>query len=173
MRSGSPPWHMWGNQLEVNLVATAAPFDIESTQLVNINYGRPETWSWLFWAQVVADSGIGNPGVVQVRFNLTTGVGRTRLTLADFVTFIWTPTLPNLGLSYTTSTTDDTPGPAAAQILSDIPAEDIVLNVSSIITGGAAPGRRGSSCSPAAWAPAASPPPRASPRTARGSHCAG
>lgn len=136
------PWHMWGNQLPVDLVATGAPFDIISPQLVNINYGRPETWSWIMWATVVSDNAIGAPGVVQVRFNLTVGIGRTKLTMDDFVTFIFSPTLPNLGTSWTTSTTDNTPlaAGATARIVEDLPAQDIILNANCIITGGAAPG---------------------------------
>ena len=129
---------MWGNELPVDLIATGAPFDIISPQLVNINYGRPETWSWIMWVRIISDSGIGNPGVVQVRFNLTIGVGRTKLTMNDFVTFIFTPILPTLGDHYTTTTLDDTPD--ADRVLSDFPAQDIILNANCIITGGAAPG---------------------------------
>lgn len=140
---GPPPWHMWGNELPVTLVATGAPFDIVSPQLVNINYGRPETWSWIMWARVVSNSAGGAvPGVVQVRFNLTAGVGRTKLTMDDFVTFIYSPLLPALGTSWTTSTTDDTPLAvgATARIVQDFPAQDIILNANCIITGGAPPG---------------------------------
>jgi hypothetical protein len=129
---------MWGNELPVDLVATGAPFDIISPQIVNINYGRPETWSWIMWARIVADNAIGAAGVVQVRFNLTIGVGRTKLTMDDFVTFIFSPVLPTLGLHYTTTTLDDTPD--ADRVLADFPAQDIILNANCIITGGAAPG---------------------------------
>ena len=134
MLNGIPPWHMWGNQLEVDLVATGSPFDLSSQQLVNINYGRPDTWTWIFWCQITESSNPGGTGVVQARFNLTTGVGRTRLTVKDFVTFIYT-TLPNVGTSYTTTTAD-----TEKRIITDIPAQDIILNVNSIITGSAAPG---------------------------------
>lgn len=131
-----PPWHMWGNQLAINLVATGAPADVVSSQLVNINYGRPDTWTWLFWGQVISDTGAGNPGVLQVRFNLTVGVGRTKLTMADFVTFVIGPPLPTPGQPFWTTSTPD----SSARVLMDIPAQDIILNVNSIITGGAAPG---------------------------------
>jgi hypothetical protein len=129
------PWHMWGNQLPINLIATGAPADVVSSQLVRINYGRPETWSWLFWAQVLSDTGAGDPGVIQVRFNLILGVGRTALTMNDFVVFAFGAPLPTPTLRYTTSTTDP-----EGRILSDFPSEDIQLNVNSIVTGGAAPG---------------------------------
>jgi hypothetical protein len=135
--NGIAPWHMWGNQLPVDLVATGVPADVISTQVVNINYGRPETWSWIMWAQVVSDSNPGATGVVQVRFNLTAGVGRTRLTMNDFVKFVWTPTLPNPTITWTTTTTDP-----ESRILSDLPAQDIILNANCIITGGAAPGTK-------------------------------
>lgn len=132
-----PPWHMWGNHLDISLVASGAPFDINSQQLINVNYARPETWSWLFWCQVVDSPSAGAPGVVQARFNLTTGIGRARVTIPDFVMFIYTPILPNANLRYTTSVTD-----TESQVLADIPSQDIILNVSAIITGGAAPGSR-------------------------------
>ena len=135
MRTGSPPWHMWGNEVPVDLVATGVPADVISTQLVNINYGRPDTWSWILWVRIDSDSGAGNPGVLQVRFNLTAGVGRTKLTMDNFATFIWGPPLPNPTMTWTTTTTDP-----QARLLSDLPAQDIILNAKSIITGGAAPG---------------------------------
>lgn len=133
--NGIPPWHMWGNHLNIHLEATGAPFDISTLQLVNINYGRPETWSWIFWSEVTASSNPGAPGVVQARFNVTTGVGRARLTIPDFVMFIYTPILPNLNLRYTTSTVD-----SETRVISDLPTQDLIINVNAIITGGAAPG---------------------------------
>lgn len=132
---GVAPWHMWGNQLPVTVVATAAPFDLNTSQLVNINYGRPETWSWIFWATIISDTGAGNPGVLQVRFNLTIGVGRTRVQMDNFVTMLFGPPLPTPTQSWTTTTTDP-----QTRLLSDIPAQDIILNATTIITGGAAPG---------------------------------
>ncbi len=129
---GISPWHMWGNQLAIRLTATGVPADIVSSQLVNINYGRPETWSWLMWYQVVACSNAGGPGLFQVRFNLTTGIGRTKVTLPDFVLFINGPPLPGGGTVYTTTTLDD-----QNRLVSDIVGQDIILNVNSILTGGA------------------------------------
>jgi hypothetical protein len=132
---GVPPWHMWGNQLAINLVATGAPADVISSQLVNINYGRPETWTWLMWYQIVACSNPGAVGLIQVRFNLTVGVGRTKVTLPDFLLFINGPPLPGGGTIYATTTLDD-----QNRVVSDIVGQDIILNVNSIITGGVAPG---------------------------------
>ena len=131
-----PPWHMWGNQLDVHLVSTGAPADLVSSQLVNINYGRPETWSWLLWYQIVRSTAAGQVGVMQVRFNVTLGIGRTKVTIPDFVLFIEGPPLPGAGgFVYTTTTPDD-----QARIVTDLPSQDIIVNVNSIITGGAAPG---------------------------------
>lgn len=137
-RLGSlPPWHMWGNQLQVDLVATGAPFDISSPQLVNINYGRPDTWNFTLWQQIVACSNPGGVGVVQARFNLTVGIGRTKFTIEDFVTFI-DATLPIVGsTAYTTTALDFQ---ATPRLVTEIGAQDIILNCNTIITGGAAPG---------------------------------
>lgn len=131
----SPPWHLWGNQLPVRLVSTGAPATVDTQTLVTIAYGRPETWTWLFWYQIIADSGAGNPGVLQLRFNLTTGVGRTKFTRSDFVLMINGPPLPVPTQSYTTSTID-----GEGRTVTDLVGQDIVLNVNSVLTGGAAPG---------------------------------
>lgn len=132
---GMPPWHMWGNQLHITVTATGVPADVDSSQLINIDYGRPETWSWIMWYQVIADTGGGNPGVLQVRFNLTTGIGRTKFTIPDFVFFINGPPLPTPTMSYTTSTVD-----REGRNLVDIVGQNIILNVTTVLTGGAAPG---------------------------------
>lgn len=133
----SPPWHMWGNQLQVDLVATGAPFDISSPQLVNVSYGRPDTWKFTLWQIITASSNPGGVGVVQARFNLTVGIGRTKLTINDFVTFI-DLTLPLVNsLSYTTTALDKQ---ATPREVTEIGAQDIILNCNAIITGGAAPG---------------------------------
>lgn len=130
------PWHMWGKSEVVDLTATASPFDLVNPQLAKVAYGRPETWTFFFWARILESSNAGGAGVVQVRYNLTIGVGRDSYTIPDFVTFVWTPTLPIVGQRlWTTRTTDPT-----NQVLSEFPAQDIQLNTNCIITGGAAPG---------------------------------
>lgn len=131
----APPWHLWGNQISVRLVATGVPAVVDSQTLVTISYGRPETWTWLFWYQVVANSAVGGPGVLQVRFNLNTGIGRTKFQRSDFVLFINGPPLPAPTQSYTTSTVDP-----EGRTVTDLCGQDIVLNVNSVLTGGAAPG---------------------------------
>lgn len=135
-RMPSPPWHLWGNQISVRLVATGVPAIVDTQTLVTIDYGRPETWTWLFWYQIVSNSAPGGPGILQIRFNLTSGIGRTKFNKTDFVLFINGPPLPaGNPTSYTTSTIDP-----EGRTVTDLCGQDIVLNVNSVLTGGAAPG---------------------------------
>lgn len=84
LRQGTPPWHLWGNsQLVRATVQSSAAVQRVATpgQLVKINYGRPETWQWLFAAKLVA----GPPATVaeflqvEVAFDLTVGIGRSAI----------------------------------------------------------------------------------------------
>jgi hypothetical protein len=133
-----PPWHLWGGTIAVHLVASAAPFELIQPQVCRIAYGRPDTWTFLFWTKVMnsPNAGGGAAGVVQVRWNLTIGIGRSSITINDFVLFLLSPLLPTVGTQlYTTTATD-----SENRILSDFPAQDVQLNANCIITGGAAPG---------------------------------
>jgi len=131
-----PPWHLWGGTLNVNLIASGAPFDIIQPQVCRIAYGRPDTWTFLLWTKVMNSPNAPNPGVVQVRWNLTLGIGRSAISINDFVIFLLSPLLPTPGTRLFTTTTADT----ESRILTDFPAQDIQLNANCIITGGAAPG---------------------------------
>jgi len=132
--TGIPPWHLWGNQLTIDMTSTGTAFDLVSSQLAKVSYGRPETWSFLFWVQVLSNNNPSVGGVLQARFNLVVGTGRTAITLPDFVIFLYSPLLPIGGQNprYTMSATD-----TESNLVTDFPAEDIQLNVNSIITGGA------------------------------------
>lgn len=131
----SPPWHMWGNQLAISMAATGGFSDVQSSQLVSIAYGRPETWSWLFWTDIVRSNNAGAPGSVAVLYHLTAGVGRTKVTMRTFVQFVFGAPLPIAGIQQRRTQTIG----AVDSILSDFPAQDIVLNVQALLIG-AAPG---------------------------------
>lgn len=139
MPSSLPPWHLWGNNINVELVATATPFTLAQNQLAKVSYGRPESWNFFMWCKVLQGAASGLlPGVIQARFNLTIGVGRTSFTIDDFLVMIFTPTLPTTGQRiWKTSTVDPD-----SVVVSDFVAQDIQLNTNCIITGGAAPGSR-------------------------------
>ena len=128
-----PPWHLWGNQKPLHLVMTAGFSSRQSLQLLNVTYKRPDTWSWLFWYEVVRCDTPNDPGSIALLYNLTLGIGTTKVTLGTFVQFVLTP-LPGPHLGYRTTTTA-----SGDSFVGDLPAQDIVLEVTSIITG-AAPG---------------------------------
>jgi len=81
----NPPWITWGNtqNLQVTgipLAASISPY----VQLVNLRYGRPETWRFFLAAKLLSTSD-GNPPVVTptIEFQVTIGNGFTTFT-ADF-----------------------------------------------------------------------------------------
>jgi hypothetical protein len=75
-----PPWHLWGGS-EVIQTSVSAPDTAgagASGQLARIHYKRPETWHWLFGAQLLEadDASAGQTLDLQIVFELTMGVGR-------------------------------------------------------------------------------------------------
>jgi hypothetical protein len=74
------PWHLWGNSQQLTSViggiglTTAA-----SGQLVRINYGRPETWRFLFGLTVDKPPAATFAGTIDLfaRFDLIVGIGRS------------------------------------------------------------------------------------------------
>ena len=89
--SGLEPWHMWGNEVGVEVRGQSAT----TTQLARVNYKRPESWSFFLGAELrsfepsPADQNVG------VGINLITGVGRAafdtkvRLPAESFAFFNW------------------------------------------------------------------------------------
>jgi hypothetical protein len=141
-----PPWHLWGNTQTVELVSTGAPFTLVQPQLAKISYGRPETWTFFFHVVVlnkVDTSGV-DTGVVQIRYNLTLGVGRSHVLMNDFELFSF-PTLPGVGSMIWSSSVngpprDFTPPATVQNVVDKIPAENLQLSANTILTGGAAAG---------------------------------
>lgn len=81
---GIKPWHLWGGDAAFD-IGGDSPASIQgTTQIARVNYGRPETWRFLAFAQLDA---LPNPPAPQanaplvVIYNLTIGVGRTVLQL--------------------------------------------------------------------------------------------
>lgn len=151
------PWKMWGNTQIIELVkdVVGSP-DIQTAQLVRIAYGRPETWKFFFHMKVLESSNPGGAGVTQVRYNLTTGIGRSQSTIDDFELFM-IGTLPFVGNEIYSSTVNGglrTPTDTAPNIISEIVAQDVQLNARVLLTGPAAPGTRVTVAVSAYFAPA-------------------
>lgn len=87
MRTGSggaPPWHLWGHDLACIVQANAAgSFAATSQQLVRVDYGRPETWFFIF-AALFNQQDTTNVTSVDVFFDLNLGTGRSVIVLPGF-----------------------------------------------------------------------------------------
>ncbi|HEX7235471.1 MAG TPA: hypothetical protein VF405_00840 [Gammaproteobacteria bacterium] len=74
------PWHMWGTSkiITVPLPSSSATQFVQSGQLARVNYKRPETWHFLFVAELLAapDGVAGNNVDVIVDFDIFVGIGR-------------------------------------------------------------------------------------------------
>lgn len=85
MAANLPPWHLWGNSqtFQVPVQDSSLPNrQAQTQQLVKVGYGRPDTWHWLFVAQLVeGPASLGFQTQLEVSFDLTVGMGRSSVVL--------------------------------------------------------------------------------------------
>lgn len=92
LRSGLPPWHMWGTIATVRIPITGLDLLIGQQQLSKVAYKRPDTWQWLFYARLASAPTPAIPGnqiTVVVDFNVIAGLGRGSVNLTPFERFRW------------------------------------------------------------------------------------
>lgn len=95
LRTGVPPWHMWGSSQVVRCEATGSDQAtvFNAGQLAKVAYKRPETWHFLFQARIINAPGpVTSPTnglVITVRFDVITGIGRSQSQLVGFDTWNW------------------------------------------------------------------------------------
>lgn len=125
-KGGLPPWHLWGNSQSITSITNGPPqFDSATQQLVRIDYGRPETWTFVFSALLTA-SAQNVASVIIVSFDLTIGVGRSTVSIPNFEQYQFANT--DVGkqiFSTTVSAPKRTPTDAAGNIISAFSAESI------------------------------------------------
>jgi hypothetical protein len=109
LRSGMPPWHLWGNTQRIQTVVETLPtqqFRQGNTgQLLKIAYKRPETWHWVLYAKLLAgpDNTPTFFSTIFVNWELVVGVGRSIVPMVggglsqfgrsfERFTFQWGPT---------------------------------------------------------------------------------
>lgn len=97
-----PPWKLWGNTERKRLTTLAfgtAP-QLE-TQLIRVNYARPDTWHWFFSAHIVAGPTPADPQIAGIRiaFDVTIGVGRAAFKIPNFEEYVWIWGDPGGGVS--------------------------------------------------------------------------
>lgn len=131
------PWLMWGSTQNPVFIPTGAPgvATPQGVQLARVDYGRPESWTFLLAAQVkqfTRDFGVVTADVL-VDFDLTIGLGRSAYTLESFAQFAWTGILPNTGTALIWTTEARSPGFNSADVLEHIvkefPAQSINVGV--------------------------------------------
>lgn len=89
-KSGPPPWHMWGNTQTITLQVQAlgSEWSKISTQLLNVRYARPDSFYFFFCAKLVQLATLDG-GYVNVDFIVSSGVGRSNVTVDPFERFRW------------------------------------------------------------------------------------
>jgi len=92
---------MWGSDQQVTVRTPSSTINptftetfVQTPQLVRIDYGRPETWSFMFAAALVGMDPLPAPGKMgsffaNVYFDVSIGVGRSSIFLREFETFGW------------------------------------------------------------------------------------
>jgi hypothetical protein len=135
----NPPWLTWGNtQVQtvtgIPLAASIGPY----VQLVNLRYGRPETWRFFLAAKLLATGDSLPPVVgVTVEYQVTIGNGFTSFT-ADFFQVLEFAAGAQLGdVRMCTSTEQEAAklSDTAPNVLELIPAQDIYV-AARIVTEG-------------------------------------
>lgn len=84
-----PPWHMWGGLVNFNAQTTTPAFTYTAQQQVcRVEYHRPESWRFLFFARVLA-SASHSPMILTIDFGLIPGVGRGSVNVKPFERFVY------------------------------------------------------------------------------------
>lgn len=73
------PWSMWG---QAEIVPLSGAVSRASPQLAKVSFKRPETWSFLLYAQILGGT---SPGNIVVDFDLQLGLGLVTLQLPTFL----------------------------------------------------------------------------------------
>lgn len=97
-RATTPPWHLWGTSQALSVAAgplgSFATTNV-SQQLARIDYGRPDSFKWMFSARILSanDAALaGEIGRVLVTWQVTLGIGRSSVILPlDTYLFEWGP----------------------------------------------------------------------------------
>lgn len=134
------PWKMWGNSqpIEFQAIGTGTEGNTEvpaAAQFLRIDYGRPETWRFLFFAQITNWSVQSEIADLQVFFDLTPGLGRAQSTIRGFEHFVFSA--PAVGQSlWSTSVNGPVRDPDATDQTNRIeliPAQSITLGARMVV----------------------------------------
>jgi len=153
---GIPPWHTWGtDQLVVVPDVSDGTVFQQTQQLARINYARPETWSFLFAAELLKapTPSVGNLLVI-VEYEVTVGLGRSVVNIkpsnngfnVGFCRFVWSfgaapiyPTQMKWTTTVRTPVLDEGAVTPQTEQVDHFPAQDIQCNVRATVVAAAAP----------------------------------
>jgi len=136
----NPPWLMWGNSQPIDFQAIGAGTEGDTevpaaSQFLRIDYGRPETWRFLFFAQITNWAVQSEIATLDVFFDLTPGLGRSQCTIRGFEHFVFSAPATNQFL-WSTSVNGPIRDPDAddtSNKIELIPAQSITLGARLVI----------------------------------------
>jgi hypothetical protein len=133
---------MWGTSVAiVGSHSLAAARNFPTQQLARIDYARPETWSFFFWAQINTYVGLGG-SKCDVFFDLNLGLGRSTIQMPSFEHFVFenagTPPAPGTTI-YSTQVAGPTrfAGDTTPNVIDDFCAQSINVNARLVLAIGA------------------------------------
>lgn len=133
------PWHLWGSSTTARLQFNGVALQQQTVQLARINYSRPETWSFLFAAQLTgAPAALAGASLI-IDFDLIVGIGRSVVKLGGDrptdigfarLAFAWVTTAPVANLTKWTTTAlapvlDEVTPANPRELLDHFPGQDI------------------------------------------------
>lgn len=141
---------MWGSSQALNptIQGPTGTAGQVSSQLARINYGRPESWRFLFGLEILGMPQGVYTAQIQVAFTLIIGVGRSHFTIPEFVSFLLSGTPAQFAIgagastfwtsqAHTTSTFGVAPDLARNYDVDEFPAEDVQCSAKAIVIVGA------------------------------------
>jgi hypothetical protein len=147
--SNQIPWALWGQKATVDLVAVA-PGAFQATisqQLTRVDYGRPDTWSFLLGGRILTGPVSAAAAVINLRMQVQGGVGLDRFDSRQilgpasgggtegFASFVWSlaagvvpgtqPANNKFGTRILGPVLDDTVGAGSRQIIDRLPSQAV------------------------------------------------
>ena len=87
MQNGIPPWQMWGSTQTVDVRGNGSVSKVP--QMTSLNFDRPDTFSFFFFAQILQINGAPPPNAFRVAIRVNFGLGRDTTTFENFCILEW------------------------------------------------------------------------------------
>lgn len=131
------PWHMWGS----SVATTIFPNLVQSAQLSRVEYKRPESWRFEFYARILRSSITVAPATVLVTFQVASGVGRANVQIPTFEQYSFQILLsgeqgasqPKFTTSVLAPTRDDSASTPVRSVVDTIVGQDVQIGYSALL----------------------------------------